>query len=218
MRPALWFVSWAVMAVPTIGSADGPTVITFDKAAAGKIPAGWVAAKTGEGEGSIWKVTPDNTGPGKTGYVLAQTAEGPTRLFNLCLAEGPTFRDGELTVQVRAVSGEVDQGGGLVWRAKDPNNYYVCRYNPLEKNFRVYHVKDGKRTELAGKNRVETPAGKWFAVTVRHVGDKITCTLNGEHKLEVSDSTFTDAGKVGLWTKADAVSHFDQLRISPTAK
>jgi hypothetical protein len=151
-------------------------------------------------------------------WPLVQTAEGPTRLFNLCLADGTTFRDGELTVQVRAVSGEIDQGGGLVWRAKDANNYYVCRYNPLEKNFRLYHVKAGQRKELAGKNKVELPAGKWFTVSVTHLGDTIRCTLNGEHALEVTDDTFPEAGQVGFWTKADAVTAFDELRMRGVGK
>jgi hypothetical protein len=200
------------------GAEPADRVWTFAKADAGKRPAGWTAAKTGEGEGSVWQVRADESAPGKTGHALVQTAEGPTRLFNLCLADGTTFRDGELTVQVRAVSGEIDQGGGLVWRAKDANNYYVCRYNPLEKNFRLYHVKAGQRKELAGKNKVELPAGKWFTVSVTHLGDTIRCTLNGEHALEVTDDTFPEAGQVGFWTKADAVTAFDELRMRGVGK
>jgi Domain of Unknown Function (DUF1080) len=203
----------ALLAVALLTGAEPEArVWTFTRADVGKLPAGWTAAKTGEGDGSVWQVRADDTA-GKTTYVLVQTAEGPTRLFNLCLADGTAFQDGELSVRVKALSGEIDQGGGLLWRAKDANNYYVCRYNPLEKNFRVYHVKDGKRTELAGKSKVEVPAGQWFTVAVKHVGDKVRCTLNGEHALEVTDGTFSEAGRVGLWTKADAVTAFAELRM-----
>jgi hypothetical protein len=186
---------------------------TFKKDDLGKLPAGWTAAKTGEGEGSVWKVTADDTAPGKTGHVLTQTAAGPNRLFNLCLIDGVVFHDGELIVRAKAVSGEIDQGGGLVWRAIDANNYYVCRYNPLEKNFRVYHVKDGKRTELASKDKIEPDAEKWFTISVKHAGNKITCSLNNKHTLEVTSDTFPKPGKVGFWTKADAATSFDQLKI-----
>lgn len=189
--------------------------ITFNKADLGKLPAGWTSGKTGEGEGSVWKVTADDAAPGKTGHVLTQTAEGPNRLFNVCVHDASSFLDGDLTVQVKAISGEIDQGGGLVWRYIDANNYYVCRFNPLEKNFRLYTVKDGKRKELASKEKIELKKSKDFAVTVKHIGNKIMCALDGEFKLEVTDETFPKVGKVGFWTKADAVTSFDKLGIEP---
>jgi hypothetical protein len=193
-------------------------LITFAKSDNDKLPTGWTAAKTGEGEGSVWKVAADDTAPGKTGHVLVQTAKGPTRLFNLCLLDGATFADGELSVAVKSNKGDIDQGGGLVWRCQDANNYYVCRYNPLEGNFRLYYLKDGRRTQLATKENVELSAGKWFTVGVRHAGNKIECSLNGDKLLTVTDDTFLKPGKIGLWTKADAVSAFDQLSIKEVAK
>ena len=144
-----------------------------------------------------------------------QTAESPSGLFNVCLASGIEFTDGELSVQIKAVAGKTDQGGGLVWRAKDANNYYICRFNPLEDNFRVYKVVDGKRTQLATKENITLPAGKWFTVSIRHVGKKIECRLNGEKHLEATDDTFPKAGAIGLWSKADAVSAFDKLVMTP---
>ena len=119
-------------------------LITFAKSDSGRLPTGWTAAKTGEGEGSVWQVAADDTAPGKTGHVRVQTAKGPTRLFNLCLLDGSTFADGELSVAIKANKGDIDQGGGLVWRCQDANNYYVCRYNPIEGNFRLYYLKDGR--------------------------------------------------------------------------
>ncbi len=196
-------------------AAEKAQLITFGKSELGKLPDGWTAAKTGEGEGSVWKVTADNSAPGKTGHVLTQTAAGPNRLFNVCVSNTSSFLDGDLTVHVKAVAGEIDQGGGLVWRYIDANNYYVCRFNPLEKNFRLYAVKEGKRKELASKDKIELNKPTEFRVSVHHNGNKILCELDKNHKLEATDGAFPKAGKVGFWTKADAVTSFDSLDIIP---
>ncbi|MHC4786747.1 MAG: family 16 glycoside hydrolase, partial [Planctomycetota bacterium] len=123
-----------------------------------------------------------------------------------------SFRDLDLTVRVKAVSGTEDQGGGPIWRCRDRNNYYICRFNPLEGNFRVYVVIDGRRQQLAS-DRVELTAGRWYKIRVRMEGGDITCWLDGEELLYASDNTFERAGKVGLWTKADAVTSFDDLTV-----
>jgi hypothetical protein len=196
---------------------EKPRPITFDRKDEGKLPAGWKAAQTNEGKGSVWKVLADKTAPSGSGYVLGQTAAGPSRMFNLCVLQKSKFGDGELSVRVRAVKGKVDQGGGLVWRYRDPSNYYIVRFNPLEDNFRVYKVVKGKRIQLGTKEGITVPAGKWFHLTVKHTGNRIVCLLEGKHELDVKDDTFKDAGQVGLWSKADAVSNFDELTIWPKA-
>jgi hypothetical protein len=124
------------------------------------------------------------------------------------------FRDGEVRVRIKALKGKLDQGGGLVWRYRDADNYYVARYNPLENNFRVYKVVKGKRIQLGTKEDISLPAGKWFRLAVRHTGNRIQCLLDGKPYLDVKDDTFKEAGQVGLWTKADAVSSFDELVIA----
>jgi hypothetical protein len=215
MRPLTVLV---LFAIASLAAEPKAREWTLKKEDFGELPAGWTAAKTGKGDGSVWKVTADNSAPGKTGHVLTQTAEGPNRLFNLCLVDGSEFADGELSVRAKSVSGEIDQGGGLVWRAIDGNNYYICRYNPLEKNFRLYQVKDGRRTELASKDKLEPLTEPWFTVAVKHAGNKITCSLNGKHTLEITNDTFAKPGKVGFWTKADAVTSFDQLKIVALAQ
>jgi len=182
------------------------------KAAGGKLPAGWKADKTGKGEGSVWKVEADATPPSKSGYVLVQTAEGPTSLFNLCVVQDGNYTDLEMHVAFKALKGKDDQGGGLVWRYQDANNYYVTRYNPLESNFRVYKVAGGKRTQL-GTADVEAVAGKWHTIRVVHKGSHIECSLNGKPMLDVKDETFKDAGRIGLWTKSDAQTRFAGLKL-----
>jgi hypothetical protein len=185
----------------------------FAKSEAGKLPAAWKAAKTGEGDGSAWKVVADATAPSGTGYALAQTAKGPSRLFNLCVVEASSARDVEVSVKFKAVAGKLDQGGGVLWRYQDPDNYYVCRYNPLEGNFRVYKVVKGKRVQLATKEALSYSKDNWYTLSVTQAGDAITCALEGKTLLEVKDNTFPQAGKVGLWTKADAQTHFDDLVV-----
>lgn len=185
----------------------------FEDASVGKLPKGWSAAKTGDGEGSVWKVVEDSTAPKGT-KVLAQTAESPGPLFNLCVADDALFKDVELTVSFKAVKGKTDQGGGLMWRYTDANNYYVARMNPLENNFRLFKVVAGKRTQLATKDGLKVPVGEWHTMSVSMQGDQIECALDRKKYLEAKDGTFTKPGKVGLWTKADAQSHFDDFRAS----
>jgi hypothetical protein len=180
----------------------------------GKLPAGWNVAHTGTGEGSVWKVVADDTAPSKSGYVLAQTAESPSKFFNLCVADKPSVRDIALCVGFKAVKGKEDQGGGLVWRYQDADNYYIARMNPLEDNFRVYKVIAGKRIQLGTKEGLKVPAGEWHTLSIKQVGDKIECSLDGTKYLEAIDTAITAAGKVGLWTKADAQTHFDGLRVT----
>jgi hypothetical protein len=182
-----------------------PTVFNFDADKAGDAPKGWEAAI------GAWKVAADDTAPSKPN-VLTQTATGPKPQFNVALATATSLKDLDLTVKMKAVSGEIDQGGGPVWRAKDAKNYYVCRWNPLEDNFRLYKLVDGKRTQLATAD-MEAPAG-WRTIRVVVKGEQIECYLDGKKVVEAKDDTFKDAGKVGLWTKADAATNFDDLAVS----
>jgi Domain of Unknown Function (DUF1080) len=184
----------------------------FGKDDLGKVPAGWKAEQTGKGEGSVWKVVADATAPSKTGYVLAQTAKSPGSVFNLCVAEDTKYKDVELSVSFKAVAGESDQGGGFVWRYQDNNNYYVCRMNPLEDNYRVYKVVAGKRTQLGGKEGLKVPTGEWHKLKVEVKGNKMEGYLDGRKEWEITDDTYQGAGKVGLWSKADAQTHFDEFK------
>lgn len=180
-----------------------------------RVPSSWDVAQTGKGEGSVWKVVADDSAPSGAGYVLAQTAESPRSMFNLCVVEGVHYRDVKLSVAFRAVAGKVDQGGGFVWRYVDANHYYVCRFNPLEDNLRIYKVVVGKRTQLASVD-VELAGDGWHTLTVAMQGDLIVCDVDGT-QLSVRDETLTDAGRIGLWTKADAQTHFDQFTATGVA-
>jgi hypothetical protein len=184
----------------------------------GKVPAGWKAAQTGKGEGSVWKVVADETAPSKSGFALAQTAVGPNAFFNLCVAQDTNFKDVEITVDLKVVKGEKDQGGGVVWRYQDADNYYIARINPLEDNFRVYKVTDGKRAKEFQDVEVKIATSEWHTLKVTMSGEKIECFLNGKKYLDVKDDAITKSGKVGLWTKADAQTRFDNFKARSLGK
>lgn len=185
----------------------------FDKDSTGQMPPGWKIGYTNPAEGkAVWAVAEDPTAPSPP-YVLSLTkSESADRVFNLAIAEKASFKDVDLTVKIKANNGKEDQGGGLVWRYKDENNYYICRVNPLENNFRLYKVVEGKRTQLQSAD-VKAETGKWHTVRAVMAGNHLACYFDGEKQLEATDDTFKDAGRVGLWTKADAASSFDNIAV-----
>lgn len=163
-------------------------------------------AKGITGEVGSWQVAKDGDN-----LVLAQTAKSERRAYNLALVDGTSYKDLDLSVRVKANSGEIDQGGGLVWRAKDKENYYIARFNPLEENFRVYKVEAGKRTQL---DHADAPRdANWHTLRITMKGREITGYLDGKKLLVAEDSTFPAAGRIGLWSKADACSYFDDLTV-----
>jgi 3-keto-disaccharide hydrolase len=211
----------AILALGLAGTStaesEKPRTFPFGKNDQGKVPTGWKTDRTGKGAGSVWKVVADDTAPSRTGHALAQTAESPGSMFNLCVARNTSYQNVEISVAFKAVRGQKDQGGGLVWRYQDANNYYVCRMNPLEDNYRVYKVVGGKRIQLATREDLKIPAGQWHTLRVKQAGDRIECYLDGKKYLDVRDDTFKKAGKVGLWTKADAQTYFDQFVVRQPA-
>ncbi len=190
-----------------------PSGITFAKEHVGKLPPHWKAERAGEGEGSVWKVQTDETAPSKSGHVLAQTAASPRTMFNLCVLDGTKAKDVEISVHFKAVLGDVDQGGGVVWRYQDAKNYYVARMNPLEDNYRLYKVVDGKRIQLATAEKIKVAPGAWTQLSIKHVGSKIECSFDDKKLLDAEDDAIPAAGRTGLWTKADARTRFDLFSV-----
>jgi hypothetical protein len=176
--------------------------------------------KVGEGakgftnEVGKWEVVADAGAPSKPN-ALAQIAKSSNSTFNITLVNDTNYKDVDISVKMKAIAGNNDQGGGIVWRAKDAKNYYVARFNPLEDNFNLYRVVNGHRSEIKGAQAKST-AG-WHTLRVTMTGDLIQCYLDGKLYLEAKDSTFKDAGKIGLWTKSDAQSHFSDLEVNEKA-
>ena len=188
----------------------------FEKDKVGKLPKNWSQAFTGRGDATQWKVVDD-----KGNHVLAQlSSDNPNYHFNVAVYNELNLEYVGLSVRLKAVAGKMDQGGRFVWRYKDANNYYVVRANPLEDNVVLYKVVDGKRTDLPvlGKGRtygVDVPklGNDWFSLSVKVDSDLFTVFLNGKELFQVKDQSISGTGKIGLWTKADAVTYFDNFRV-----
>ncbi len=192
---------------------SGTTIsYNFDHETAGAMPAKFHSAHTGQGSEGKWAVMGDSTAPSKPN-VIAQTSTDKTDYrFPLLISDEGTFKDLELSVKFKAVAGEVDRAAGLVFRLQDADNYYIVRANALENNYRLYHVIKGSRRQFAGSN-FKVTSGEWHELKVECVGNKIICYYDGQKKIEATDDTFKDAGKIGLWTKADSVTYFDDLIV-----
>ena len=190
--------------------------LNFDTVPVGKLPAGWkVEATNQKGPLATWQVIKDTTAPSGD-RVLALTSPNHTfgGTFNLYWTGRVSFLDGEIQVRFKAVTGKGDQGGGIMWRVQDKDNYYIARFNPLEDNFRLYSVHHGHRKMLADA-KIALPAGKWHNMKIVQRGNRFEGYLNGKKLLEGTDNLFTKAGGVGLWTKADAVTSFDEFSVRP---
>ena len=187
----------------------------FDTDPTGRVPPRWDLRETNPSQWPAeWQVIADATAPSAPNAFALTTTENYNSTFNLAIAQGSSVQDFDLTVRVKAIRGTEDQGGGPIWRCRDENNYYTCRFNPLESNYRVYKVVDGRRKQLDSA-RVFTEAGEWYTIRVTMVGPRITCHLDGRRLLEAEDDTLPQGGRVGLWTKADAVTSFDDLIVKP---
>jgi hypothetical protein len=145
--------------------------------------------------------------------VLAETSKDRTNdRFPLAILEGVEARDVALSVRFRPVSGGIDQAAGLVARLRDPRNYYIARANALEDNVRLYRVVDGRRIQFAGAD-VRVPRDRWQTMSLRVEGDRFAVALDGRVLFTAADRAFADAGRVGLWTKADSLTHFDAFEV-----
>ncbi len=190
------------------------TTITynFDQDTPGGIPAKFRSARTGQGTEGKWAVMADPTAPSKPNVVAQTSTDKTDYRFPLLISDDGTFKDLELSMKFKAVAGEVDRAAGLVFRLQDANNYYIVRANAAEDNYRLYHVIKGSRRQFAGAN-FKVTSGEWHELKVECIGNKIICYYDGQKKIEATDDTFKEAGKIGLWTKADSVTYFDDLRV-----
>ncbi len=189
------------------------SVYNFDSVTPGQLPAQFHSAKTGGGAQEKWAVTADATAPSKPNVVVQTSTDQTDYRFPLLISDEGSFQNLDLSVKFKAVSGNIDRAGGLVFRLKDANNYYIVRANALENNYRLYHVVNGRRSQFAGAN-FKVTSGEWHELRVETVGNKISCYYDGTKRIEATDDTFKDAGKVGLWTKADSITYFDDLKVT----
>lgn len=205
-----------------LGEGDtGMLTLDFEDAVVGALPSGFSTALTGDGGPAAWVIREDASSPAGP-KVLVQTSRDETRKrFPVCVYEAVSARDVDLSVRFQTISGVVDQAAGLVFRYRDPANYYVVRANALEGNVVLYKMERGERSDLKpvdggllayGKN-APVRAGAWQQLRVEVRGDLFRVSLDSTHLFDVRDATFAGPGRVGVWTKADSVTAFDELQI-----
>jgi hypothetical protein len=192
--------------------------VSFESDQIGVTPEGWTATLTGKGDPK-WTVESDETALSKS-KVLKQSGRAT---YPLLLKNDTNIRDGFIEAKFKAIAGSQDRAGGVVWRARDANNYYVVRANALEDNFVLYKTVNGIRSALDIVGRkggygvgVRVPANTWHSLRVDFKAAHFSASFNGKQLFEVEDSTFADGGKVGVWTKADSVTLFDQMIYGET--
>lgn len=197
-------IAVANLAFATALSAQAETE-SFDKTKPGALPEGWVCGVTGKGS-PRWAVDTDPAAPSAP-QVLQQTGSGT---FPWCVKKDVSLADGFVEVKFKAIRGKEDQAGGVVWRWKDGNNYYVARANALENNVSLYYTANGRRNTL---KYVDAPVARnvWNTLRVEFAGAQIRVALNGKTYIDLKDTRIAGAGAVGLWTKADSVTGFDDF-------
>jgi len=191
------------------------TVINFDTGPLGKTPPGWSVAMTHRGGAPRWEIRQDQTAPTQP-YVLAQVSNDTTSDRSpLAILDKVSLRDGDVSVRIKPVAGREDQGGGLVWRYRDENNYYLAQADTLGRSVAVYKVENGRRIQILAGAKHDIPTNEWSILKVSARGNRFQVYLDHRRILQGQDNTFTGPGKVGLCTEADSVTYFDDFRVYP---
>src|SRR5438552_15398585 len=194
-----------IMAITMATAVAIAATVNFDDMKTGATPPGWIATQTGSGTAK-WTIEKDDSAPSKPN-VLKQSGEAT---YPVCIKDDTSLKDGFVEVKFKPISGKEDQAGGVIWRCKDKDNYYIARANALEDNVCIYHTIKGKRTEKK-RTEMKVASGEWHTLRVDFGGNHFTVTLDGKKAIEWDDKTFTEAGKVGVWTKADSVTLVDDI-------
>lgn len=202
-------------------------VWNFDADTVDAPPAGFVFGRTGSGRPSRWIVRSEAAAPSGANVLAQVDTDDTDYRFPVAVIDDSSRRDLRLSVKCKPVSGKVDQACGLVFRYRDENNYYVTRANALEDNVNLYYVKDGRRKQITGWRGItgyltgvlggtkKVSSGAWHDLAIEAKGDHFEVYWDANKVIDAHDSTFAEAGKIGLWTKADSVTYFDNLSVEP---
>ena len=195
-------LSIAMTLAATAASAGGEN---FDAVKPGTLPEDWTCGVTGKGS-PIWKVEADTSAPSKPN-VLKQSGSGT---FPWCVKQSVRIADGFVEVKFKPLAGREDQAGGVLWRFKDGDNYYIARANALENNVSLYYVEKGRRITI---KYVDAPvaANQWHTLRVEFSGKAIKVIFDGKQYIGLDDDQIAGEGAVGVWTKADSVTAFDDF-------
>lgn len=211
-----------LISVIALGGPAAAQSVDFETSgAAGTAPKDFTSATTGRGKDAVWTLQ-EVAGAPSGKLAVAQTSNDPAaNRFPVLVYDKVAAKDADISVKFKPVAGKDDRAAGIVWRYADKNNYYIVRANALEDNVVLYIVKDGKRTDLPVKGKGKTYGAKvppiakdvWSTLAVSVKGNNFKVNFNGQDLYEVEDTTFVQPGKIGLWTKADSVMLFDDLKI-----
>jgi hypothetical protein len=206
MRPLSLLISFGLLA-------SSGKVVNFDSGQVGRAPSGWTFVSNA-GPAPNWEIRKDQSAPTQP-YVLAQLSKADGGQCPLAIYNNVSLRDGDVSVRIKAVSGREDEAGGVIFRYQNPANYYVARENALTHNVAIYKVENGQTKQItpAVPHNISPEAWNIFKVSVR--GSRFQVYLNHHRILQGWDKTFPGPGKVGLWTKADSVTYFDDFRVNP---
>ena len=179
----------------------------------GLAPADFAFSRTGSGDVGEWRVIDDPTASNRR--VIAQISKDTTDYrFPLAVYQRVSAKNIDVKIRFKPVAGKVDQAGGIIVRLITPDDHYVARANALEDNVRFYRVVKGKREQLKGAN-IKVATNEWHTLELRAEDDRFTVSFDGKQLYTARDDTFSGAGRVGLWTKADSVTYFDAIAITP---
>lgn len=217
MRKTTSMLTASVMATAMMIVQAATRTIDFSNDSVGQPPKGFEFGHTANtGRPGRWVVQAE----GSNKYLAQTDADSTRSRFPVAVVSDVTAADVDLSVRFKPVSGRVDQAGGLVWRFQNADNYYLVRANALEDNVVLYKVQNGSRTDLpvrgAGHTygkKTEVPAAQWSMLRLVANGRVFEVYFNGTKLYDVEDATFTQAGKVGVWTKADSITQFDDLTV-----
>ena len=192
-------IAFAESSAPNKGTVD------FEKTSVGQLPDGWIGGVTGGGSPK-WSIEADTTASSQPN-VLKQSGEGT---YPWCVKKNVSLKDGYVEVKFKPISGSEDQAGGIVWRWQDGDNYYITRANALEDNVTIYHTVKGSRRAFKNVS-MKVASNEWHTLRVDFQGNQFKVTFDGKVAIEATDDTFKEAGAVGVWTKADSITLFDDF-------
>jgi hypothetical protein len=208
MKALAWLFTFSVLA-------PAGKVVNFDTYKIGQAPPGWTVASPGKGNAPDWEIRKDQTAPTQP-YVLAEVSADPKQTKSpLAILNDPTTRDADVSVRIKPVSGREGVAGGVVWRYRDENNYYVARADSNENTVAVFKVQNGRKIPILSGVKHLIPANSWSILKVSVRGSHFQVFVDHRRVLEGQDNTFSAPGRVGLWALADSVIYFDDFRVYP---
>ena len=218
LNSAVWFF--------ILASALPAQLIRFDDLPVGALAGEWTTGMTHKGGPPRWEVLADNSAPSKPNVLAQSSTDSTGGRFPFAIYNPAIVKDGSVSVRFKAIAGNVDQAAGIVWRFRDADNYYIVRANALEDNIVLYKVEKGERISLAPRNmpsrtygvKHTIPKQRWNELRVEFKDAAFAVFFDGQKVMEVEDSTFSRAGKTGLWTKADSVIRFDDFHVADATK